>query len=93
MWAPWERQLDAAGRAALSQLRYGLAALQKAIEIKPDFAEAYSRLGVIYYDSGRLDESAFVLKQALKIQPNFAMAHYNLGCLYIRQEKFKEAIS
>lgn len=63
----------------------------KAIEIKPNYAEAYSNLGVIYKDKGKLKEAELSLKKAIEIRPNFANAHNNLGIIFNDLGKFKEA--
>ena len=52
---------------------------RKAIEIKPDFADAYSNLGVILHDLGNLQEAEISYRKAIKIKPDYAEAHSNLG--------------
>ncbi len=52
---------------------------RKAIEIKPNFAEAHYNLGNILRDLGKLEASEISLRKAIKIKPNFADSHLNLG--------------
>ena len=48
------------------------------MEIKPDFADAHSNLGVILKDLGRLDEAEVSLRRALEIKPDYEEAFGNL---------------
>ncbi len=51
----------------------------KAIEIKPDFAEAHFNLGNILIDLGKSKEAEISLRKAIDLKPDFAKAHSNLG--------------
>ena len=64
---------------------------RKAIEIKPDFAEAHSNLGNILSDLGKLEDAEISFRKAIEINPNFANAQYNLGGILIDIGKSKEA--
>ncbi len=63
----------------------------KAIENKPDFAEAYYNLGNIYKDSGNLKEAEESTRKAIEIKPKFAKAHIGLALILIDLGKYKEA--
>jgi len=65
----------------------------KAIEIKPDYTEAYSNLGVIYKDIGKLKEAEKSICKAIEINPDFANAYNNLGIILNDLGKLKEAES
>ena len=52
---------------------------KKAIELKPDYAEAHYNLGVILQSLGRFDETEKSYKKAIELKPDFPEAHYNLG--------------
>ena len=54
----------------------------KAVEIKPDFAEAYLNLANISKNLGKLREAEISLRKAIKIKPDLAEAHSNLGYLF-----------
>ena len=47
---------------------------RKAIEIKPDFAEAYSNLGSILRDLANLQEAELSTRKAIELNPDFANA-------------------
>ena len=64
---------------------------RKAIEIKPDYAEAHSNLGNILRDLGKLKEAESSYRKAIKIKPNFAEAHSNLGIMLSNLGNLEEA--
>ncbi|MDC3146986.1 tetratricopeptide repeat protein [Prochlorococcus sp. AH-716-I09] len=64
---------------------------RKALEIKPDFAEAHSNLGSILSSLGKLKEAELSLKKAIEIKPDFADAYYNLGNILRDISKLQEA--
>jgi len=57
--------------------------LKQAISINPNYADAYSNLGLVYFRIGRNFEAIAALKQATRINPNHAKAHYSLGLTYL----------
>jgi tetratricopeptide (TPR) repeat protein len=51
-----------------------------AIQLKPDFAQAHSDLGVLYAQMpGGLGNAILEFQTAIRAQPNYADAHLNLG--------------
>ena len=50
-----------------------------AIELKPDFAEAFNNLAGALGDAGRWGEAAAALMRALAVRPDYAEAHFNLA--------------
>ena len=56
-----------------------MASYRRALEIKPDYAEAHSNLGNALQDLGQLDDAVASYRRALEIKPDFAEAHNNLG--------------
>lgn len=72
---------------------------RKAIELKPDYQEAYNWLGILLAMTNEFDEAEAMLKTALHYDPTDAGAHYNLGYLYCRrgaidlgEHEYQEAI-
>lgn len=55
---------------------------KQAIELKPDYSEAYHNLATTYMKLGRNDEAALAYQQALKFKPGLYQSHANLGFLY-----------
>jgi tetratricopeptide (TPR) repeat protein len=66
---------------------------QKALEIKPDFAEAHNNLGNFLFQKGSVDEAMVHYQKALEINPDYAVAHYNLGNALLKMGKVDEAIA
>ena len=64
---------------------------RKAIEIKPDFAEAYYNLGIILSDLGKLEEAQFLYRKAIEIKPDYIKAYSNLGSILSDLGKLEEA--
>ena len=56
-----------------------VAALERAIRLRPENAEAYNNLGSALRDLGRLDEAIANYRQAVLLKPNVAETHSNLG--------------
>ncbi len=66
--------------------------LTKALQNKPGFSEAYSKLASIFESQGKLDEAIKLYRRVLEIQPDFAEAHYNLGNALVSKGEENEAI-
>ena len=75
----------------LGKLQEAEAALSKAIELKPNFAEAHSNLGNILKDLGKLQEAEAALSKAIELNPNFAEAYSNLGSVLNHLGKLEDA--
>jgi tetratricopeptide (TPR) repeat protein len=65
---------------------------QKALEIKPDFAEAHNNLGVVLFKEGRRDEAITQFREALQIDPHYAPACNNAGNALLKQGNVDDAI-
>ena len=64
--------------------------LQKAISIKPDYAEAYLNIGTFFQDQGKLEEAIESYKKAISIKPDYAEAYLNIGTIFQDQGKLDE---
>ncbi len=64
---------------------------RKAIENKPDFAEAHFNLGNILNDLGKTKEAEFYLRKAISLKRNYGEAYFNLGNILKNNGNFKEA--
>ena len=65
--------------------------LKKAIELKPDYAEAYSNLGQVFKDLGKLKDAESSYRKAIALNPNYAIAYFNLGNLLKDLGNLKDA--
>ncbi len=75
----------------ISKLEAAEISLRKAIELKPDFAEAHSNLGTILRDLGNLQEAELSTRKAIELNPNDAIAHFNLGNILNDLDKLQDA--
>ncbi|WP_269606538.1 tetratricopeptide repeat protein [Prochlorococcus marinus] len=64
---------------------------RKAIELHPDFADAYLNLGDLLRDLSNLEEAELYTRKAIKINPDFADANSNLGIILKDLGNLKEA--
>jgi tetratricopeptide (TPR) repeat protein len=64
-----------------------------AIELKPDFNDAYFKLGTTLANNGKTDEALATYRQLRAINPNYVLADYNIGALLLGEGRTAEAIS
>lgn len=65
--------------------------LSKAIEIWPEYKDAYNNLGVVYMDMGNLQDAYAVYKQTYERFPDYNKGLYNLGITVYKLGKYEEA--
>ena len=65
---------------------------QKAIDIKPDYAQAYYSMGIIYVSKGNHDKSIDYYQKAIDIKPNYAEAYYSMGFAYVYKGNHDKSI-
>ena len=65
--------------AQIGKLDAAIVAFEKVILLKPDYAEAYSNLGLALQGQSKLDQALRNYKIALSLKPDYPDAHYNLG--------------
>jgi TonB family protein len=73
-----------------------VAAYQQAINLKPNYAEAYLNLGDAYSALQRNEEALAAYKKALRFKPNYGEAYIGLGDAYLalgKNEESEEAYS
>ena len=65
---------------------------ERALQIKPDSADAFNNLGGALAKQWKLDEAIQYYERALQLKPDDAEAHNNLGVALADQGKLNEAI-
>jgi tetratricopeptide (TPR) repeat protein len=65
---------------------------QKALQIKPDYAEVHNNLGILLLQKGSADEAIDHFQKALQARPDYADACNNLGLLLLQKGSADEAI-
>ena len=86
LWKLFSLSLQMQGKDALS-------AMQKAVELLPDDAEAHGNLAAVLRARGQLDAAVASGRRALQINPNFAEAHNNLGVALQDLGQLEEAVA
>ena len=66
-------------RYLLGELADAAAAFLRALELDPNFVEAWNNLGSVFDELDRPHEAVVAYRQALGLAPNYADAHINLG--------------
>ena len=61
-----------------------VACYRRALELKPDYAEAHNNLGIALKEQGNLEEAAACYLRALRLDPLFVKPCYNLAA--VREE-------
>ena len=82
------------GRVLLMQEHYGAAetAFRRALELKPEFAEALYGLAVVRHGQRSLDDAIELYGRALGAEPSNAAGHYNLGRALAERGQIDRAI-
>ena len=76
---------------AQGTLEEAVACYRRALELQPNFADAYYNLGIALHSQGKPDEAIACYRQALRFKPDFVAAHNNLGNALETQGKPDEA--
>jgi tetratricopeptide (TPR) repeat protein len=66
---------------------------RRALELKPDYAEAHNNLGNMLASRGRFDEAIAEFQAALHIEPDYADAHNGLADTLVAKGRIEEAIA
>ena len=70
-----------------------IACYQRALQLKPDFAEGYNNLGAALRAYDRIDAAITNYHKAIQLKPDYAEAHNNLGIIQQEIGKIDAAIS
>lgn len=63
----------------------------RAIHMKPTYAEAINNLGTVYYAKKNFRRATSLYLRALKLTPNAASIYSNLGTAYFARKKYPQA--
>ncbi len=77
------------GKWAMSKKRFdrALEHLNKAIELRPDYADAHNALAVLQFHQGNLDAAIRTAKTVVEQWPEYVPAHVNLAWWYAIEKK------
>jgi predicted O-linked N-acetylglucosamine transferase (SPINDLY family) len=76
----------------LGKFELSVDAYNKALAIKPDYADAYNNMGNALKDQGKLEDAIEAYNKALATKPDYAEAYSNMGNALQEQGKLEEAI-
>lgn len=76
---------------ALDRLKEALTACERAIQMNPNFINAYIHRGVVWNKLGYLGNAEESLRHAVKLNPDIAMAHEGLASVLNLQGRLDEA--
>jgi rhomboid protease GluP len=65
----------------------GIAELQKAVRLRPDFAAAHAALARAYIAKHDFDNAAAEMQRVVALNPRSEVAYYQLGLVYIEQKQ------
>ena len=69
-----------------------VACYHRALELKPDYAEAHFNLGVALNDQGKLDEAVACWCRAVELKPDYVDAHWNRSVLWLLRGNFAQGL-
>lgn len=67
--------------------------MSQAIEINPNYAQAYSNRGFVHLQQGNIQQALTDLNQAIEINPNYTSAYYHRGLTHVQLGKKEAAIA
>ncbi|MGL5061013.1 MAG: tetratricopeptide repeat protein, partial [Microcoleus sp.] len=70
-----------------------VASYEKAIAIKPDWAEAYANIGSARSQQGNIEAAITHYQKALALKPELAVLNYNLGNSFLQQYNYEAGIN
>ncbi|MES2498752.1 MAG: tetratricopeptide repeat protein [Pseudomonadota bacterium] len=79
--------------AALGRLDRAVSHYGVAVDLAPDYFEAWNNLGNALTGQGRLDEAVVSFDQAIQANPDYAEAHMNRGIALRRLTRFRESLA
>jgi tetratricopeptide (TPR) repeat protein len=68
-------------------------AYRRAVELAPDWVEAYINLGTTLYQLQRMEESRRCFAGAVALEPSNPLAHFNMGCVLEQLGETEAAIA
>ena len=78
--------------AALGDNEAAVSSYNKAIEIKPDYAEPYNNLGTAFIKTKQYKEAIFRFRKAIILNPGYALAYSNKGISLNELTMYEDAL-
>src|SRR5262245_47428854 len=77
--------------AQAGRMAEAISALQRAVELKPEYTEAHYNLAAVYRVLGNLDAALEEYRRAAALNPAFASAHIDIGSVLREQREYEQA--
>ncbi len=77
----------------MQKYELALSDYSKAIDINPNYADAYNNRGNLYSDLQKYELALSDYSKAIDINPNYAMAYNNRGVVYALTREFPKALA
>ena len=78
---------------ALGQLNHAVKMFQSAVNLKPDYSEAYKNLGITFKDLSLVDDAVKSFEKAIEFDSNNAVLHFYLANIFEELNQFENSIS
>ncbi len=78
--------------SAIGPMESAIKDFQKAINLKPDYAEAHYNLGVVFQKIAKLDDAFSSYEKALTINHAYPQAHNNQGMINLKRRELDIAV-
>lgn len=72
-------------------LEHSIVAFCKAIELNPEYSEAYNNLGLIFLQKEQLPEAEAFFQRALELEPEDFHIYHNIGLLFLEKKQYTDA--
>jgi predicted TPR repeat methyltransferase len=66
---------------------------QKALALRPDYAEAHCKLGTVLFDQRKLTAATASFERVLALEPDFAEAWLGLGHIFHQARRYEDALA
>ena len=89
----WRRHYNLGVKGINAQkFDFAMESLQNAMLVKPDEADTYKGLGIVYLQTGQSDQGIEMYKKGIEMQPKDAQAYFNLSSALINKRS-KESLT
>jgi tetratricopeptide (TPR) repeat protein len=85
-------RLEAIGKINTGDLNGALVLLMQAIEINPDYLDAYENLGVVHMRKGDYQKAFNAFHQEISLFPECSSAYWSCGLVYAKMQDFDNTI-
>jgi Flp pilus assembly protein TadD len=82
--------LEGTGQSMRGEYERAIVMLSKAIDLDPQYAEAYMNRGIAYLESGQVEKALQDFSESLRLEPN-ALCYYNRAQAWLAKQDLERA--